>query len=83
MQDIRLNRLSISSDNENSRDSGYVSLIPRRNSRTQSPTTSSRKMAAENSNVEQWRLRYQRHNDSGIPQVQTADVSSKRIYEVK
>ena len=80
MRDIRLDRLSVSSDNDVSRDSGYVSLIPRRNSRNSSPTSASRDMAASNADAEKWRLRYHRHNESGIPKAQTADVSCFRHF---
>ena len=75
MRDIRLDRLSLSSDNDVSHDSGYVSLIPRRNSRNTSPDSSARKLAASNTDAEQWRLRYHQHNESGLPKAQIADVS--------
>ena len=69
----RFNRLSNSSDNDVSHDSGFGSLIPSRRSRTPSPPGGINK-AAQILDENKWREAYRRHNESGIASAQSATV---------
>ena len=61
------------SDNEHSRDSGYISLVPSRRSRTPSPP-SARNTAAQILDEQEWQNRYRKHNESGAATALTAKV---------
>ena len=67
------NGQSSTSDNEHSRDSGYISLVPSRRSRTPSPPSVMNK-AAQILDEKKWRESYRRHNESGVATAVTAKV---------
>ena len=78
MRDIRRNRSSDSSENENSFDSGFGSYLSGRHSRRSSgvsPEEREMQAAFESAHEGHWRMQYHRHNERGLAQRPTATVS--------
>ena len=78
MRDIRRNRLSDSSENENSFDSGFGSYLSGRHSRRSSSVSHEEKevqAAFESAHEGHWRMQYHRHNERGLAKCPIATVS--------